>query len=356
MRFKAEEGGILGVFRLTATQKGTKSLKKAGCWLCVNTPQFTPENKMRRSVKVMIISVLTFTLIVIALCLAANAGIIYKYARSVSLMVADSATLNKSKDKNETEDGLYGNFTEGEDLSEINTLEINCSYIPVNIIEGQGGTVGYELIGADESDLAYRVSGNTLELRYDGKSDYANYASLYVYMPASAPLAEHYTVYAYTNTSDVLISNVDLKTAHINTASGDILIEGSNLQTVEVQTESGDIMLLRSTGNSASFQTSSGDIILNADTSDIKAATQSGNIDYASTKLGSLAFQSASGSISLKLPLDIGFTVNIESNNAVSAERIAMSKRGSGFVYGNGKIPIYLNTGSGNITIAPNKN
>lgn len=155
-------------------------------------------------------------------------------------------------------------------------------------------------------------------------------------------------------------------------ASGDIHIT-SSAASIELSALSGDINLVQ-LGNtsSVSLETQSGRITVNtAKVTSVKAGTGSGSMELraaeaeeitASTLSGSMHIgvtamperiktSSSSGSITLSMPSDAGFSAEIGKTSGSVTTDFPVRTEGKKLVCGNGAADIRISTGSGNIRL-----
>ena len=137
--------------------------------------------------------------------------------------------------------------------------------------------------------------------------------------------------------------------------SGDIGV-AFNADGVEARTGSGDINVVGATGGFLA-QTGSGDVRAGRISGALKASTGSGDIDAEQTTPGPVQLHTGSGDVTLKLPGEAGFSLNVHTGSGSIKTSQAVASIGSrdrhrleGTVRGGGP-PVEIRTGSGSVTI-----
>ncbi len=145
----------------------------------------------------------------------------------------------------------------------------------------------------------------------------------------------------------------------LKTASGDVEMTAA-AGDVHVKTASGDIHLKQVSGE-MDVNTASGDVIIEGATGTANAHTASGDIEVNLEQIdgnGSMAFSSASGNVTIRVPARISANVQMSTASGKVQSEFPLSvdehgKKAWG-VLGAGAIPLKISTASGDVKLTRN--
>lgn len=161
-----------------------------------------------------------------------------------------------------------------------------------------------------------------------------------------------------TSSGDVTVMNFQGEKFHIVTSSGKIQQSNSNVNDMSLKTSSGNIQVDSLKGEKVMLHANSGDIKCTRFTGDVKGYTISGDVLLSLLDESSLDIESSSGDITLlsgKVNLNATVQVSTGSGdifNKLSMENIKKDSNELKGVIGEGKNPISLKVGSGNVIIS----
>jgi DUF4097 and DUF4098 domain-containing protein YvlB len=106
-----------------------------------------------------------------------------------------------------------------------------------------------------------------------------------------------------------------MNTLNLSAASGDIDVSGSTLDYLSLNNSSGDIKFNNvTTSTETKLASSSGDITGSGTFGTVNGSTSSGDIDLQfRNSLNNTSLNTASGSVILSLPRDLGYKINYET-------------------------------------------
>ena len=147
-----------------------------------------------------------------------------------------------------------------------------------------------------------------------------------------------------------------------DTGSGDCELNGFDGDALTLDSGSGTIRVSRARAVKISADTGSGNIrIAQADTEEFSGDSGSGNIEFEGTgaRLQRVKGDTGSGDITLRLPADAAFELVADQGSGdltcgfKDAQPIVKKRTVVGYRRGNGRVRIDLDTGSGDVSIAP---
>jgi DUF4097 and DUF4098 domain-containing protein YvlB len=175
--------------------------------------------------------------------------------------------------------------------------------------------------------------------------------------------ATHLTgqVFADTGSGDVRAEAIG-GSFTCNTGSGDCVISGFDGDELACDTGSGDISVRGAAGRRLEADTGSGDVrVENADVEDFNGDTGSGDVEVqlGGTRARRITADTGSGDVTVRLPADASFELDADvgSGDIVSrfadAQPIIHNRTVVGYRRADGRIRIAVDTGSGDVTVAP---
>ena len=149
-----------------------------------------------------------------------------------------------------------------------------------------------------------------------------------------------------------------------DTGSGDCTVKSFRGDSIDLDTGSGDINVTASSARSVKADTGSGSVSLEVDdTEDVMADTGSGDIslDLGGSRLTRIVADTGSGDVSLKLPRSAGFELTADmgsgdlSSSFDDATAIVQRRKVTGYRRGDLRVKIDVDTGSGDVSVAPGR-
>lgn len=153
-------------------------------------------------------------------------------------------------------------------------------------------------------------------------------------------------------------------TFQCDTGSGDCTLSAFDGDRLDLDTGSGDINVTASRARSVKADTGSGSVSLEVDgTEEVKADTGSGDVrlDLAGANLARVTADTGSGDVSLTLPRSAGFELRTDvgsgevSSGFSDATPIMDRRRVTGYRRGDLAVKVNVDTGSGDVSVAPGR-
>ncbi|MDE5548215.1 MAG: DUF4097 domain-containing protein [Clostridia bacterium] len=196
--------------------------------------------------------------------------------------------------------------------------ELSVEWIAGDVIlrEGEGDSITFTETTTETDEnylLHYSLDGGDLKIRFQNsgtkiKSNFSK--SLVIEYPAGHSFGE----------------------VEIDTASARVDVSGITARELDVDTASGGVSLGCKSVNDVNVDTASGKI-------DIHGAFSKAECD------------SASGSVTLTFPQDVGFSVKFKSASGKVNNSTAATQQGKSYVLGNGQVLVEVDTASGSLTL-----
>lgn len=273
-----------------------------------------------------------------------------------------------------------GGYTAGDAAlrDTIKKIDIEWTSGKVHLVTHTGSEVLLEeaasMVLPEDRQVHWRLDGSTLRVKFCapgvrlGLFDYGE-KELTVTIPETLRLED---VSVNAASADVAADGLMADALAVKTASGGIDIS-CGAETVELSSASGNVTL-RQTGTAESTQihTSSGRIDFRAERCERAALrSSSGAIEttveevsrlLAKTTSGSVScrveetvekceLESASGSVTLTLPEELGFTAEVRCTSGDFRSGLALRQNGRTYVRGGGSAEVFVRTTSGNVEI-----
>jgi len=198
---------------------------------------------------------------------------------------------------------------------DINEIDFNLTSQDVKVVnyDGEDLKVQIQSHSVPSGALPKTESGNKLILntKYDTPSN----SSISISIPYN--FNDRGTLKIITSSGNINISNLSMNILNLSTASGDIGIFGTTLNYLSLNNSSGDINFNNlTTLNETKLTSSSGHIIGSGTLGTINGGTSSGDINLQFRNSLSNTFLSTdSGSVTLSLPLNLGYKLNYETTS-----------------------------------------
>jgi lia operon protein LiaG len=233
-------------------------------------------------------------------------------------------------------------YTLNDNITEID-INLNSQDIKIVNYDGQDLKVQIKSHGNVSSELPMNENGNKLILntQYDTPSN----ATISVSIPNK--FADKGTFKVVTSSGHIDVSNLNLNTLNLSSASGNINASNLNLSYLSLNSSSGNINFdTIKTLMETKFTSSSGDIVGSGTLGTVTGSTSSGDINLKfRDSLSNTSLSTASGSVSLSLPRNLGYKINYET---VSGD---LDSPNSELSFGDGSSLINVNTTSGDLNI-----
>ena len=303
---------------------------------------------MKRSLKTPLLSIIVFTIVLIGVG-----------------SFAETDHIGSAKDFTHE---LSAAFSEDSDTSvyelsaDITGIDIDWPNGDVQLIPYDGETI--KLVAIKQTDVA-----QSKQIEYEIKNDV-----LYIIAKEGSVLpfvSEKYTDITCMVYIPQEIFQQSQKDISIQTVDGNIAVDGLNVGHLSLSSVSGTILTDGITAERITIQTTSGDII-NTDSqsivfesSTVSGTTEStmqareliidsvsGNISYTAVSMFDRAdVQTISGNVTLYLPDNEGFHLHLSTTSgSFSCDKI-LELEGDARIYRNGKIPLNMQTVSGNVIV-----
>ncbi|MDP4153829.1 MAG: DUF4097 family beta strand repeat-containing protein [Bacillota bacterium] len=238
------------------------------------------------------------------------------------------------------------------------SINIDFADAKLNIKEGSELKVT-EYTDGKNSHVKAAKNGDTLMVSSDKRvSRFLSFGwfSQHVSVDITVPKDQLQDLKARIASGDVIISNVESKSAVIDTTSASIKVNNINSGDLKIDTTSGDVSGSGIKADSAYYHTVSGDINIKGDMKEIKADGVSSDFDILSSSMPQKTdLSDISGDVKLYLPENDGFdlrysTVSGDFDSDFALTRTGGDKKGN-CVYKNGGSVITVKTTSGDINI-----
>ena len=259
----------------------------------------------------------------------------------------------------------------------VENIEIDWASGEVALVTGEGNEIILEETYSgdlpDEKKMQWWLDGTTLRVRYNLSVIDLSIASqekkLKVTIPKDLELKglKIDSASGDIKTEEISIGsgsfgaasgNMDIHILKANdialdSASGDIRAEIKNSTSIDADAASGKIGLKIGTTGKLDVDSASGDIEVEAD--EAKEASfdaSSGDITCGFGKCPEkLDVDSSSGSVTISLPKDAGFTASVDAASGDFNSQIPLQKNGEKYVAGDGSGIIEIDTASGNVDL-----
>lgn len=165
-----------------------------------------------------------------------------------------------------------------------------------------------------------------------------------------------------------LPQDVNLRDVEIDVASAEVSVESLQAEEVEINSASGNVEFIGQ-AKAVNISTASGDIYADCMAEELELDTASGKIEVKEGGLlreagidtasgdvviiaetfNAMEIETASGKITVKLPSDSNFTLDLDSASGGLHSDLALTTNGKRYVCGNGKASLSIDTASGDV-------
>lgn len=138
----------------------------------------------------------------------------------------------------------------------------------------------------------------------------------------------------------------------VETSSAQLNVQELTIEEAEFETASGPARLENCIVNKLSVDTSSGDISFSGSMNELDMDSASGSFTGVLTSApNQIEVESASGSLDLTLPDDCGFTLSMEALSSNLVSDFETQRKGTQYVFGDGRCAIEFDSMSGDVTL-----
>ena len=294
-----------------------------------------------------IIRIVLFSLVILVLVSILVGGIAlreYGFSRASSLRrgAEDVSALSTESAEHHTEDNPHNSHSSAQPVSgKIQDISIDWASGTITIRPGDTDEILYEETGNFDSAYAMvaKVSGSKLTIQYckDSsilKGGFSFGGSLHKDLTITVP------------------RNWVCRELEIDVASADLDIRELTIQEFDFDGASGKCALTDCAVGELSLDTASGDVTVSGtlDTLDCDSASAKLQLELKNTPR-SIDVDTASGSLTMTLPSDCGFTVSLDALSGRFSSDFATTTQSGHHIYGDGSCKINVNSMSGNVTI-----
>lgn len=250
-----------------------------------------------------------------------------------------------------------------EDINDIKTINIETSFVDVNIIPEERDDIKVHYNGSVKSNyipkLITKKSGNTFYVYAKQDNSVFSYSVNYTNLKIDVYVPNNYKddMKIVTSSGDTKVQKGELNDLNIKTSSGDIEIKDAKLNELTVVSSSGDQQYLNISPETINLTSSSGNIKAKNIVGEINATTSSGDIEIVYEKYNDdINIATSSGDVELYLPTSSDFYLDantnsgdIECNFPITVQ--GNQKRNLAGTVGSGKNKINVATSSGDLEI-----
>lgn len=294
-----------------------------------------------------IIRIVLFSLVILVLVSILVGGIAlreYGFSRAFHLHrgAEDVSALSTESAEHHTEDNTHNSHSSAKPVSgKIQDISIDWASGTITIRPGDTDEILYEETGNFDSAYAMvaKVSGSKLTIQYckDSsilKGGFSFGGSLHKDLTITVP------------------RNWVCRELEIDVASADLDIRELTIQEFDFDGASGKCALTDCAVGELSLDTASGDVTVSGtlDTLDCDSASAKLQLELKNTPR-SIDVDTASGSLTMTLPSDCGFTVSLDALSGRFSSDFATTTQNGHHIYGDGNCKINVNSMSGNVTI-----
>lgn len=247
--------------------------------------------------------------------------------------------------------------------SRVEDIDINWMDGMVTVGYHNGGeiilreTAGREL--SRDQELHWLLDGKQLTVQYAASGLRALPSlqkELTVLLPQDLRLDD---VKINVASAEVQADGIDADEINVNTASGRVALrQAGHAEKVTINTASGDVAVFVTDADTLKVNTASGQVIADVyQVDEVKANTASGAVVMQFAQMPDrINADSVSGNVTFHLPVDGGFTADVDTLSGAVRGGLDVKQRGDEeYVYGNGKCRIEVDTVSGNVVFDENK-
>ena len=251
-------------------------------------------------------------------------------------------------------------ISSGEKINASNIKSINVDWINGNVLieEYDGETVQFfEENNSRESDLQmrYQDTGGVLNIRFarSGNINLGLFNNLIKKLTVLIPRDMNIDYLRIDAVSaSVKVQGVNVNSLKVDTTSGDVTIDNAVSETIDIDTVSGRIEITETETYSVDLDSISGNHKFQGECERFKSNTTSGDVTvYFEIPIKDADFDTISGSITVYLTEQNGFTARWDSISGRFNCDFATTFQGDSATYGDGSASIRMNNVSGRMSI-----
>lgn len=239
----------------------------------------------------------------------------------------------------------------------VKDLDINWTDGSVLVTRYQGSRIRLSETASgqltDDTSLHWYLDGSTLRVQYAASGLRLLprlHKQLVVELPASMALDE---VEISVASAQVEADGLEAEELVIRSASGRVALRQQGLaEKVKVETASGGVAVAAEQVEELRISTASGMVVVDAmqvDEADVNTASGNCTLQFATTP-DRLDVNAVSGTVTILLPQDAGFTADVDTLSGVVGGSLQPENLGKNtWVHGNGKSRIQVDTVSGDV-------
>jgi len=151
---------------------------------------------------------------------------------------------------------------------------------------------------------------------------------------------------------DMKLEDHDYEQLMLKTTPGDIEVDSVKAARLDARTTSGDASVRKLTTEHVEFYSVSGDVDMRAITGDARVHTTSGDVELSFARApGTVAVETISGDVRLRMPSDAGFTLDARSTSGEVTCDFPITITGSHKGVGENSLAGQVGSSKGNITV-----
>lgn len=291
-----------------------------------------------------------------------------RYQNNVAILLAIilTAVLLSGCQVNKLSLGI-GNFITGEvypdaetyqtgtltyDANQVNAVEVYWRSGQIEIVESDAPSLTVRESGgklAEAAMLHYAFDDSTLRIYFCASGAKINVnpkdKHLILEVPKSIDLSIH------TTSATIKASSLEQNNLLLAAFSGDMELGNVRAFNVDLSSSSGAISATSLSAQTLKSNTNSGTVQIEAvDAGTIDTETNSGNLSLGIVAASRIGIRTSSGDTSLRLP-DCGAEVAYLTSSGTLRSDRSLEQKGDLYVFGNGNIPISIDSSSGNLHI-----
>jgi len=220
----------------------------------------------------------------------------------------------------------------------VRNLEIDWASGSVHVLAGDVDSVEIREVTSKEAEPDQQVhwclQNGTLYVRFSAPN----------MINSSLSLKKELTV--------TIPKNLTLKEVEVDSASAEVLLDGFTADIIAVDTASGDITC-HASATDIEIESSSGaiDLTQRGSAKEVSLENASGKILADIEKIAELSIESASGRVTLRVPEDSGFTMELKQASGGLESALPLQLKGDRLIAGDGSAEFSVETSSGDVKI-----
>ncbi len=238
------------------------------------------------------------------------------------------------------------------DANQVNAVEVYWRSGQIQIVESDAPSLTVRESGgklAEAAMLHYAFDGNTLRIYFCASGAKINVnpkdKHLILEIPKSIDLSIH------TTSATIKASSLEQNNLLLAAFSGDMELGNVRAFNVDLSSSSGSISANSLSAQTLKSNTNSGTVQIEAvDAGTMDTETNSGSLSLGIVAASRIGIRTSSGDVSLRFP-DCGAEVAYFTSSGTLRSDRSFDRKGDLYVFGNGSIPISVDSSSGNLHI-----